>query len=124
AERTPEQGAVSASRECRHLGPGLPQTFSPLFAMHALVDVYGLLTCRAARARRRCLCRTPPEVTPGAAGNIRLYPTGSPFPNVSAVNYSAGQTRLVHEVRDIQWGRGHVRRQLPSCYHEEPCHAV
>ena len=28
-----------------------------------------------------------------APGNLRLYPAGSPVPPVSAVNYSAGQTR-------------------------------
>jgi hypothetical protein len=30
---------------------------------------------------------------PTAGGNLRLYPAGAPLPLVSAINYSAGQTR-------------------------------
>jgi hypothetical protein len=30
---------------------------------------------------------------PSAAGNLRLYPAGTPLPLVSSINYSAGQTR-------------------------------
>jgi hypothetical protein len=32
-------------------------------------------------------------VEPGAAGNLRLFRGGDPVPTVSALNYSAGQTR-------------------------------
>jgi hypothetical protein len=30
---------------------------------------------------------------PGALGNVRLFPAGQPVPNVSSINYGAGQTR-------------------------------
>jgi uncharacterized repeat protein (TIGR01451 family) len=32
-------------------------------------------------------------VSPTATGNLRIFPTGTPLPTVSALNYSAGQTR-------------------------------
>jgi uncharacterized repeat protein (TIGR01451 family) len=32
-------------------------------------------------------------VSPTVTGNLRIYPTGTPLPTVSALNYAAGQTR-------------------------------
>jgi uncharacterized repeat protein (TIGR01451 family) len=32
-------------------------------------------------------------VGPSATGNLRIFPTGTPLPTVSALNYTAGQTR-------------------------------
>jgi hypothetical protein len=32
-------------------------------------------------------------VSPTVAGNLRIFPTGSPVPTVSALNYSAAQVR-------------------------------
>jgi chitinase len=38
---------------------------------------------------------------PTAAGNLRLYPAGTPVPSVSSVNYSAGQTRANNGVTGL-----------------------
>jgi uncharacterized repeat protein (TIGR01451 family) len=35
---------------------------------------------------------------PSAAGNLRLFPAGQPAPNVSSINYGAGQTRANNAV--------------------------
>ena len=32
-------------------------------------------------------------VSPGAGGDVRLFPAGAPVPNASTVNFHSGQTR-------------------------------
>jgi hypothetical protein len=38
---------------------------------------------------------------PTGAGNLRLYPAGSPLPLASALNYSAGQTRAGNAIATL-----------------------
>jgi uncharacterized repeat protein (TIGR01451 family) len=50
-------------------------------------------------------------VSPSANGNIRFWPTGSPFPNVSMLNFSASQTRGNNGIATLGPG-GQVTIQL------------
>ncbi|HSD65935.1 MAG TPA: hypothetical protein VLF95_04500, partial [Vicinamibacteria bacterium] len=50
-----------------------------------------------------------------AAGNLRLYPAGSPLPLATAINYSAGQTRAGNAVATLNGlGELAVRCTQPS----------
>jgi hypothetical protein len=59
-------------------------------------------------------CGVPPEARviaanvtvtqPTAAGNVRVYPAGSPVPLVSSINYGAGQTRANNAIVTLSVG--------------------
>jgi hypothetical protein len=46
------------------------------------------------------------ETQPQGAGHLRIYPAGSPLPNVSAINFSAGQTRSNNAILSLGAGGG------------------
>jgi cysteine-rich repeat protein len=51
---------------------------------------------------------------PTAAGNVRLYPSGSAVPNSSTINYGAGQTRTNNTVVGLSNGGELSARSLPA----------
>jgi Zn-dependent metalloprotease len=51
---------------------------------------------------------------PTAAGNLRLFPAGLPTPNVSSLNYSAGQTRGNNAISPLGAGGQIAVRCAPS----------
>jgi hypothetical protein len=52
---------------------------------------------------------------PSTSGNVRLYPAGLPVPQVSMVNYAAGQTRGTSGIVALsEDGRLAIRVTQPS----------
>jgi hypothetical protein len=53
-------------------------------------------------------------VDPTAAGNVRLYPAGSPVPTASTINYAAGQTRTNNTIVGLGAGGALAAQCLPA----------
>jgi len=65
-------------------GPALAAGVDRIFALAGECEI---------PAAAQALSANIAVTAPAAAGNLRLFPTGSPFPGTSALNFSAAQTR-------------------------------
>ncbi|HEV7515992.1 MAG TPA: hypothetical protein VGR07_06805 [Thermoanaerobaculia bacterium] len=62
-------------------------------------------------ATARALSVNVTVVGPATAGDLRLFAAGQPTPLVSAINFTAGQTRTNNAALGLAWGAGTVTAQ-------------
>lgn len=79
--RIPSPFSLRSCRRARPRGGGLPTAGVPVGAKALSVNIA--------------------VTSPTAGGNLRLYPAGSPLPTVSAINYSADQTRANNAIATL-----------------------
>jgi hypothetical protein len=73
------------------------------------------------------VCGVPPDAVsaalnvtvtqPSAAGDLRLYPAGSPLPGTSTINFGAGQTRANNAILSLGGGAVTVHNDAGGAVH-------